>query len=240
MNSKNICLWSSPRNISTALMYSFAQRPDTLVIDEPLYAHYLVESGADHPGKDEIINSMESCGENVVNHIILKDYEKDVVFMKQMTHHLINIDEQFLEKVVNVFLIRDPRQLIASLSLVINNITMRDTGIQKQYELYERLNSGNIDSIVIDSGVILRNPEIALTKLCNNLHIPFYKEMLKWKAGGIKEDGVWAKYWYENVHNSTGFEKQQTSSRELPPGLNDLYEECLPFYEKMFKHSIKV
>ena len=43
---KRICLWSGPRNISTALMYSFAQRDDTAVYDEPLYAHYLSKTSA--------------------------------------------------------------------------------------------------------------------------------------------------------------------------------------------------
>ena len=52
MNPKRICLWSGPRNVSTALMYAFAQRPDTAVVDEPLYAHYLRVSGADHPRQE--------------------------------------------------------------------------------------------------------------------------------------------------------------------------------------------
>ena len=64
-NSKHICLWSGPRNISTALMYAFAQREDTRVVDEPLYAHYLSsypEAQKYHPGTDDILNSMENDG----------------------------------------------------------------------------------------------------------------------------------------------------------------------------------
>ncbi|MBT5534537.1 sulfotransferase family protein, partial [Candidatus Poribacteria bacterium] len=53
-----LCVWSSPRNVSTALMYSFAQRPDTRVIDEPLYGHYLRVSGAAHPIPVDVIASM--------------------------------------------------------------------------------------------------------------------------------------------------------------------------------------
>src|ERR687883_192922 len=45
-----LSVWSGPRNVSTALMYSFRQRPDTLVVDEPLYGHYLRVTSADHPG----------------------------------------------------------------------------------------------------------------------------------------------------------------------------------------------
>lgn len=220
-------------------MYSFAQRKDTLVIDEPLYAHYLVSTNADHPGKDRVISSMESDGEMVVREIILCEYFKEIIFIKQMTHHLVDLDESFLEKVTNVFLIRNPKQLISSLAQVIQNVTMRDTGIARQYELFNNLRNKGINPVVIDSVEILKNPRTTLTKLCEVLGIPFDKNMLKWKAGPREEDGVWAKYWYENVHKSTGFEKQKTSSRELPENLMKLYDECLPYYEKLLQYSIK-
>jgi len=220
-------------------MYSFAQRSDTIVIDEPLYAHYLARSNADHPGREEVIRSMESDGEKVVNEIILGNYEKEIVFMKQMTHHLIDIDESFLEKVTNVFLIRNPKQLISSLAQVLNKVEMKDTGIKRQAELYQKLKLLGFNPVVIDSGEILKNPESALKNFCRELHIPFEKSMLSWKPGKRKEDGVWAKYWYENVHRSSGFEKQVTSDRELPDELIPLYNECLPFYKKLSDNSVK-
>lgn len=220
-------------------MYSFAQRSDTLVIDEPLYSHYLFKTNADHPGKDEVIASMEKDGEKVVRDIILGEYKEEVIFMKQMTHHLTELDESFLEKVINVFLIRDPKQLISSLAQVIPEVTMRDTGIKRQYELFNELKQKSLNPVVIDSGEILKNPESALTKLCIALGIPFDKNMLYWKAGPREEDGIWAKYWYENVHNSTGFEKQKTSSRELPEDLTQLCYECIPYYNELLQYSIK-
>jgi Sulfotransferase domain len=221
-------------------MYSFAQRKDTRVIDEPLYAHYLIKTNADHPGKDEVLASMETDGEKVIDKVILGNYDEEIVFMKQMTHHLIDLDESFLEKVTNIFLIRNPKQLISSLAQIIPDVTMRDTGIKRQYELFNNLSERNLTPVVIDSGQILKNPEAALTKLCDKLQIDFDENMLHWKAGPRKEDGVWAKYWYENVHKSTGFEKQGTSDRELPTDLKELYESCIPYYEKMMGHSIIV
>ena len=237
---KRICLWSSPRNISTALMYSFAQRSDTKVIDEPLYAHYLAKTNADHPGREEILADMENDGEKVVENIILGEYSEKVVFMKQMTHYLILMDESFLDKVTNVFLIRDPKQLISSLAQVIPVVNMNATGIKRQHELFHKLSDENNRPIVIDSGEILKNPELALSQLCNALDIPFEKSMLYWQPGPIEEDGIWAKHWYENVHMSTGFEKQHTSSRELPENLIELYNESLPLYKNLYNHSIKV
>lgn len=221
-------------------MYSFAQRKDTKVIDEPLYAHYLHKTNADHPGKNEVISSMEYDGERVVREIILCEYYKEIIFIKQMTHHLIELDESFLEQVTNVFLIRNPKQLISSLAQVIPVVTMRDTGIARQFELFSNLREKGLTPVVIDSGEILKNPEKALTMLCESLGIQFDKKMLYWKAGARNEDGIWSKYWYKNVHKSTGFEKQETSSRELPENLIKLYDECLPYYEKLFLHSIKV
>ena len=37
-----VAMWSGPRNISTAMMRSFGARPDTVVVDEPFYAYYLL------------------------------------------------------------------------------------------------------------------------------------------------------------------------------------------------------
>ena len=41
-----IAMWSGPRNISTAMMYSFAAREDCDVVDEPFYAAYLTMTGS--------------------------------------------------------------------------------------------------------------------------------------------------------------------------------------------------
>ncbi len=140
-------------------MYSFAQRKDTIVIDEPLYARYLLLTNADHLGREEIISNMETDGDYIINDIILGNYKCDILFIKQMSHHLIDLDESFLENVTNVLLIRNPSQLISSLSQVLNNIEMRDTGIKKQYDHYKKLISLDHKPIVIDSGEILKDPE---------------------------------------------------------------------------------
>lgn len=239
MTTKKICLWSSPRNISTAMMYSFRSRPDTIVFDEPLYAHYLLRSGVEHPGNDEILASQEKDGEKVVREIILKEYGKPVTFFKQMTHHLLEMDENFLSEVCNIIFIRDPRQIISSYAIVRPDVTMQDIGIERQWQLFNSLINRKINPVVLDSNEILRDPESVLKKLCGAIAIPFYTSMLHWEAGPKKEDGVWAKYWYANVHKSTGFEKQKTSNRALPKYLEPLYSESKKFYDQLFTHSIK-
>ena len=233
-----INLISSPRNISTALMYSFAQRTDTIVLDEPFYAFYLSTSGADHPGKNEVIVHQPNHEEDVRKEIFAIRH-KPVVFIKNMSHHLEVMDQAFVNDVTNVFFIRDPHQIIASYAQVIENPTMRDIGIEYQFNLWQRLINETQNPIVLDAGFLLQDPESVLPKLCERLGIPFQSSMLKWPAGPKPYDGVWAPYWYSNVHRSTGFEKQPTSSRQLPEHLTDLYQRAQVLYEKIKPYSIR-
>lgn len=239
MQTTRICLWSSPRNISTAMMYSFAQRPDTIAFDEPLYAHYLRVTGVVHPGQDEILAAQDNDGNKVVRDLLLGGFDKPVAFFKQMTHHLVQLDESFLAKMKNILFIRDPKQIISSYAQVRPEVTMQDIGIAKQWELFSQLKAQNLHVVVLDSNEILKAPEKVLRDLCAAVDIPFYDEMLHWPAGPKKEDGVWAKYWYDNVHRSTGFERQSTSSRALPAYLEPLYTESKQYYDQLYQHSLK-
>lgn len=221
------------------MMYSFGRRADTIVFDEPLYAHYLRVTGVEHPGQDEILASQENDGNKVVQELMLGAFDKPVAFFKQMTHHLVALNEDFLQQMKNILFIRDPKQIISSYAQVRPDVTMQDIGIAKQWELYQQLTGNNQYCTVLDSNEILKAPEQVLSTLCTAIDIPFDKAMLHWPAGPKPADGVWAKYWYANVHRSTGFEKQATSSRPLPAYLEPLYQESKTYYDQLFQHSIK-
>lgn len=236
---KIICMWSSPRNISTALMYSFAQRSDTRVMDEPLYGHYLKVSGAEHPGRNEIIESMETDGRKVLVEIMNGDSEGKILFLKHMTHHYVELESDYLENFTNIFLIRDPVRIIASFAKVIPDVTMTDIGVKKQFELFSELSQSGAVPVVIDSGEILKDPKKTLAELCSKLGLPFDEKMLRWKPGPKPEDGIWAKYWYSNVHQTTGFERTDSTASELPDELLPLLDECKIYYQSLFEHSIK-
>ena len=237
--NKIICLWSCPRNMSTALMYSFAQREDTQVFDEPLYAHYLKVSGASHPARKEALQSLENNGNKVVQKVILQKSKK-VLFHKLMTHFLIDIDTAFLSKVSNIIFIRNPEEIIASYSKVIPNPKLEDIGIKQQYELYLSLEKQGNLPIVLDSNSLLKNPELMLHKLCDILEILFDKKMLKWKRGARKEDGIWAKHWYANVHNSTGFLPYTGKEIQLSGSNVMLAKKCKHYYEFLTAKSIQL
>lgn len=233
-----INLVSGPRNISTALMYSFAQRTDTVVLDEPYYAFYLHKSGVEHPGKDEVLMS-QPTDEGAVNELIFGTWPKEILFIKNMAHHLELMDQGFADRVTNVFLIRNPRQILASYSQVIEAPTLRDIGVEYQFGLFERLRKKGRSPIVIDSGVVLKDPESVLKKVCSMVGIPFMKEMLSWNPGPKEYDGVWAKHWYANVHRSVGFDLQPTSNRPLADHLNELNKRAQYYYEQLFAFSLQ-
>lgn len=234
-----INLISGPRNISTALMYSFAQREDTLVIDEPFYGNYLSRFNVDHPGKEEIIASMLLDFDKILADIFEKQQQSEVVFIKNMAHHLIEMDLGFLRNMTNVFLIRDPKQLIASFAQVIPNPTMQDIGVKRQTELFEFIKTFQPEVPVTDSSEVLKNPEKVLKELCQKLGLPFTAKMLSWDPNKSVVDVPWAKYWYANVQKSSGFEKQPSSNRELPKHCEPLYTEAKPLFEKLYQHAIK-
>ena len=237
---KMISLWSGPRNISTAMMYSFAQRNDTKVIDEPLYGHYLRETNADHPGKDEIMETFNCIGESVVQDLLAMNLKgrKTILFMKQMTKHLVNMDLSFLQQTENILLIRNPRDMLPSLAEQLSKVELSDTGFDKQCELYDHLLSTNHKPVLIDATELLKNPEYILNKLCKRLDIEFTSTMLSWKSGPRKEDGIWAKYWYKSLHTTTGFRNYQPKPY-FPETLESLLIECKPYYEKLYKESLK-
>jgi hypothetical protein len=235
---KRICLWSSPRNVSTAFMYSWAQRPDTLVVDEPLYGHYLKFAGLLHPGREEIIQSMECNGEKVIHQMAFGNYPKPVVFFKHMSHHMLHLPLDWMEHMVNLFFIRDPARIIASYSKVIETPLLSDIGIETQWQQYQYAQSRGFKTIVLDSGILLQSPELILEKLCAAIGIPFYPEMLHWAPGPRIEDGVWAKYWYVQVHNSTGYDNSRDETLVVPEKLKALHEEAMGYYERMKEFSI--
>lgn len=239
MSTVRINLWSGPRNVSTALMYSFAQRQDTVVLDEPLYGHYLRVADAAHPGEKEVMAAMDCDGERVVRETILGPCHAPVLFMKQMAHHLVDLDRNFLAQTINVLLIRDPVQMLPSLAQNLTLPNLRDTGLAIQSTLYDQLCELDQQPPVLDSKELLLNPAGVLAKLCQQIGIPFDKQMLHWEAGARSEDGIWAKYWYASVHRSTGFEHYRAKTTPFPPRLLPLLAQCRPHYERLAALAIQ-
>jgi hypothetical protein len=160
--------------------------------------------------------------------------EKPVLFFKNMTHHLLpNLDKEFMKSMVNVILTRDPVEMLPSFAEVIDNPSMRDVGYKMHLEIVEHLQKMDLPVIVVDSKSILLNPEKQLKKLCDAIGIPFDSAMLKWQKGPIAEDGVWAQYWYKNIHKSTSFMPYKPKTKSFPEKLKPLLAECQPYYDQL-------
>ena len=227
-------------------MYAFAQRSDTVVVDEPLYAHYLStkygDDGADstHPDAAAVMASLPTDSRQVIDTIILGPCEKPVLFMKQMAHHLVGVERGFLRQTRNVFLIRDPREMLPSLAKVIGMPMLSDTGLKIQYHLFHALRAAGQDVPVLDAQLLLEDPSGVLSRCCERLGLQFEPNMLTWKMGGHPADGVWAPHWYQNVHRSTGFAPYRPKSEPLSPELIELREECFDYYEFLRNEAIRL
>ncbi len=237
-----LAMWSGPRNISTALMRSFGNRPDTAVVDEPFYAHYLDHTGVDHPGAAEVIAADETDWRTVVERL-LGDAPGDapVYYQKHMGQHLLpHIDRGWIASLTNCFLIRDPREVITSFIKVVAQPTAEELGLPQQLELFnaERARTGRTPP-VIDSRDVLENPRAILANLCDAVGIPFYESMLTWRPGPRETDGAWAPHWYDNVHKSTGFGTYTPKLDAVPDELQTVYETCQACYEALAPHRIR-
>lgn len=231
-----IAMWSGPRNISTALLRSWGNRSDTAVCDEPLYAHYLAQTGKDHPGAAEVIAHHEPDWRKVVRWLTGPVPDgKPIFYQKQMAHHLLpGIERDWLDRVTNCFLIRDPREMLTSLAHKLERPLLEDTGLPQQVEIFEqvRARTGRTPP-VIDAKDVLLDPERLLRLLCDALGVAFRHDMLHWPSGTRPTDGVWAKHWYENVEASTGFGPYRPKSEPVPDHLFEIHEHCRECYDRL-------
>lgn len=230
-----IAMWSGPRNLSTAMMYAFGNRPDCAVVDEPFYAAYLSMTGLDHPMRDAILTSQDQDPQAVANTLSgAHPEDKPVFYQKHMTQHMIaGVPRDWMREVTNVFLIRHPARVIASYAAKRENPTLEDIGFPQQAELLAQVTDWGQKSVVIDSHDIRDNPHEMLEKLCNAIGLPFTEQMLSWPEGGHKDDGVWASHWYGAVWNSTGFAGAEGPLPEVPEHLQGVLQDALPLYEEM-------
>ena len=237
-----IAMWSGPRNISTAMLRSWGNRPDTFVCDEPLYAHYLAVTRIDHPGRDEVVAHHETDWQKVVDRLTGPVPEgKPIFYQKQMAHHLLPvIDRGWLAGLTHCFLIREPREMLTSLLKHLPNPTLEDTGLPRQIEImrFVRESTGSIPPI-IDARDVLEDPRRMLMLLCDTVGVVFDECMLTWPAGRRETDGIWAKHWYAAVEKSTGFQAYRPKKGQVPPHMRDLLSRCEKLYAELYDYRLR-
>jgi hypothetical protein len=241
-----IAMWSGPRNISTAMMRAFENRPDTVVWDEPFYAAELAASGRDHPMRDAVIAAGPTDPEEVIARLLgpLGDAAKPdatVFYQKHMTHHMLaQFRRDWIDEVVSAFLIREPERVLSSYTKAWEDVSLEAIGVPQQRAIFDRVADRlGVAPPVVDTADVLADPEGVLAALCARLGIPFSTAMLAWPAGKRSSDGVWAPVWYANVERSTGFGPAET--RPLPRlegELARIAEAARPEYERLRRYRI--
>ncbi len=236
-----IAMWSGPRNISTAMMRSWGTRPDTVVCDEPFYAHYLAVTGREHPGAEEVIAHHETDCATVIAWLTGPVPKGRAIFyQKHMAHHLLpDMDRRWLDDVTNCFLIRDPREMLTSLIRNVPDPVIEDTGLPQQVEIFEQVRGrSGVTPPVLDAKDTRLNPRRLLSRLCGAVGVAFDEAMLSWAPGRRETDGIWAKHWYDAVEASTAFTPYVPKPEAVPPRLADLYDECVTYYERLHAHRL--
>ncbi len=236
-----IAMWSGPRNISTAMLRAWGNRGDTFVCDEPLYANYLLEHGLDHPGREDILAHHDSDLARVTKWLTEDAPEnRPIFYQKHMAHHLLpETDRSWVSRLTNVFLIRDPAEMLTSLIRILPRPTLADTGLPQQRELFdlERKRLGRPPA-VLDSADVLGNPRAGLRSLCRAVGAEFDEAMLSWSPGRRDTDGVWAPHWYGAVEQSTGFSPYRPKNEPVPDFLEEVLEECRWHYDHLAAHRL--
>jgi hypothetical protein len=227
-------------------MRAWGNRPDAVVIDEPFYAYYLDSTGKKHPGAAEVVAQGETDWRKIVEQLtgpIPESRHKGpshIFYQKQMTHHLLpEIDRSWIIELTNCFLIRDPREVILSYIKKNPEPTLEDLGFVQQRKLFEFVREQTkLVPGVVDAKDVLENPERILRRLCNAVGVEFDKAMLSWPPGLRRTDGIWAKYWYDDVARSTSFQPYKSRVGIVPDRLREIYEQCRECYEKLYQHRL--
>lgn len=238
-------MWSGPRNLSTAMMRAFENRPDCAVSDEPFYAAYLAEAGLDHPMRDEVLAAQPTDWRKVAAMLVGPAPGKAPLwYQKHMTHHMAPaFGRDWIGQCRNAFLIRHPAAVLASYVAKRETVSLEDIGVVQQAELFER----EADRLghappVIDAADVLADPAGTLGALCFALGIAFDPAMLHWPAGRRASDGVWAPAWYAAVEASTGFAAPapEQALPPLPEHLSAIAAAAEGVYQRLATHRLRL
>ncbi|NEQ11771.1 MAG: hypothetical protein F6K37_39670 [Moorea sp. SIO4E2] len=248
---KHITMWSCPRSRSTLITRSFEQLDGCIIFDEPLYAPYLLDHAFDHPEREAVIAHRETDYQKVIQQMTSDLPEgASFSFQKQMAKHVQPHDDlNWIKSLNNFFLIRNPQEIILSYSKGCSKVTPNEIGMKDVYNLFKKVEEfRGRTPLVVDSTDLIKNPPAYLSLICSDLEISYSEKMLSWEPGLEKSNHsnnpfpwLWTgdlpmTSWYSNIDQSASFLPYEEKEVHLPNKLIPVFEECLPFYEKLYQH----
>jgi Sulfotransferase domain len=235
---KPVALWAVPRSVSTALERVFVERGDFKVFHEPFSVSYYY-SPERRSERFATAQTKQEYGYGEILDLMLGVEEKRVYF-KDMAYHVAGlINEEFVSRFTNTFIIRNPAPVIASLSRFWPDFTLEETGYEEQHRLFELAVENGEDPAVVDAADLTADPEATIRAYCEKLGVPFMPESLAWEPGDVPEWEMWTE-WHEEVQDSTGIKSEPLEDdTEVPAGLESVYESCLPYYEELHARRLR-
>lgn len=256
MKTKHIAMWACARSRSTAITRAFEQIDDCIIYDEPLKGCCFVNTLTNSDDRinyapDYLARHPDTNYSRMIEKLTGDlPQGKSFSFQKHISDHLLpGFDRNWLSKVLNFFLIRDPKETIFSYykNITASGFAWKDwedrVGWKEHYQLFKEIEDLKKEKpLVIDSGDLVKNPRDYLKLLCCKLGVNFSEKMLCWQPNNTKvlswENTVFERF-SENVINSTGFfDKSQDDN--IPDILVPCINKAMPFYEEMSKYRLIV
>lgn len=235
-----IAMWSGPRALSTALLRAWGSRADAAVLDEPFFGYYITRRGPTRPGRERFLpHDWQTVVRQLDGPI---PAARPIWYQKHHALHLSGeVPRDWMDRVTNCFLIRDPRLVVRSYSQIRTRFAATDLGYPQLTELFEYLRARTgFAPLVIDAGELARRPRAYLTSMCAALAVDFDERMLRWPAGRRATDPELGDPWYASVQISTGFFAHPEPGKvTVSDRYANVIAECMPHYQRLYDYRLE-
>jgi hypothetical protein len=229
-----LALWSAPRSRSTAFERMMMQRGDITVLHEP-FSH-VSDFGSAVVGSRRVTSEQELL--DVLKGLGGRTFLKDTT---DFHYPRLVADEQFLRSTVHAFIIRHPREVIASHARLNPHLQRDEIGFARLWEIHSAVTAATGTApLVIDSDDLLARPAQIVEEYCRRVGIPFLAESLHWPAGTPRQ---WERTerWHRAASESTGFGAAgaaESAPVRLDPVLAGYCDYHLPYYAALREHRL--
>ncbi|SHO46674.1 hypothetical protein SAMN02745220_01590 [Desulfopila aestuarii DSM 18488] len=219
------------------------ERGDFNILHEPFSYLYYVKGEDATIGQQYVDPDHPTDYQGIREHILQAGAEKPVFFKDMCAHCHTQLaeDKNFLARLTNTFLIRDPAKTIASFYAMNPKVTADEIGLEQLAQIFQAVAAQNGEPpIVVDAEDLEDNPNETINAYCQRLGIPFIPEAMTWEATHKKEWDIW-KDWHRDAAQSTGIVKNMEKFQETVDNnehLRGYYEKLVPFYNEMYAHKL--